>query len=111
MGGMGVYSNGADPCSGGEDLMDNPFKNLIDNIFSMPFAVLNMIKDKLQGASQLVAQGIDISAWLAPVSLLGPAWVKVINSITAGTTLVLTFWIAKRLYMLYVSFKEGTKWW
>jgi hypothetical protein len=91
--------------------MDNPFKNLIDNIFALPESILELIKDKLYGASQLVGQGIDISAWLAPVSLLGPSWVRVINSLLAGATLVFTFWIAKRIYALYLQFKEGVRWW
>lgn len=91
--------------------MDNPFTNLIDNVFALPESILDLVKDKLYGASQLVAQGIDVSAWLAPIGLLGPDWVRVINSLLAGSGLVLTFWIAKRIYALYLQFKESVRWW
>jgi hypothetical protein len=91
--------------------MNNPFTNLIDNIFSLPQSILELVRDKLSGASQLVAQGIDISSWLAPISILGPDWVKVVNSLLAGATLVFTFWIGKRVYALYLQFKEGVRWW
>lgn len=90
---------------------NNPFKNLIDNIFSLPESIIELVKGKLVGASTLVAQGIDISAWLAPVSLLGPEWVRVINALLAGATLVFTFWIAKKVYSLYLEYKQGVKWW
>ncbi len=89
----------------------NPFKNLIDNIFSLPESILNLVIDKLSGASQLAAQGIDVSSWLAPISLLGPSWVKVVNSLLAGATLVFTFWIGKKVYNLYLNFKQGVQWW
>ncbi|WP_157788947.1 hypothetical protein, partial [Rhodococcus rhodochrous] len=76
----------------------NPFKNLIDNIFSLPEAILNLIKGKLTGASNLVAQGIDISSWLSPISILGPKWVQVVNAILSGSSLVFLFWIGKKVY-------------
>jgi len=89
----------------------NPFKNFIDNIFSMPENILNLVMDKLDGASNLVAQGINVSDWLSPISLLGPEWTKVVNALFAGATLVFSTWIAKRVYALYLSFKEGVRWW
>lgn len=89
----------------------NPYKNLIDNIFSLPESIIELVKGKLVGASNLVAQGIDISAWLAPVSILGLNWVRVINALLAGATLVFTFWIAKKVYNLYLLYKQGVKWW
>lgn len=89
----------------------NPFKNLIDNIFSVPIAILDLVKGKLTGASGLVAQGIDISSWLAPISILGPEWVKVVNAILSGSSLVFLFWIGKKVYNLYLDFKQGVKWW
>lgn len=87
------------------------FKNLIDHIFSLPESILETMIDKLQGASSLVAQGINVSDWLAPVGLLGPSWVKVINALLAGASLVFIFWLGKRVYGLYLQFKEGVKWW
>lgn len=92
-------------------MFNTAFTNLIDNIFSLPESVLRLVIDKLYGASQLVAQGIDISSWLAPISLLGANWVKVINSLLAGSALVLTFWIGKRLFALYLQVKEAVRWW
>lgn len=89
----------------------NPFKNLIDNIFSVPEAILNLIKGKLTGASNLVAQGLDVSAWLSPIAILGPDWVRVVNAILSGASLVLVFWIGKKVYNLYLNFKQGVKWW
>lgn len=89
----------------------NPFKNLIDNIFSLPESILRFAKEKLTAAGSVVAQGLDISAWLSPISILGPSWTKVINSLLAGATLVLTLWVAKKIYHLYLQFKEGVRWW
>lgn len=89
----------------------NPFKNLIDNVFSLPLGILNTVNGKLDGMSQIMGQGIDISHWLSFVGLLGPAWVKVVNSILAGSTIVLTIWIVKRVYQVYLQFKEGVKFW
>jgi len=89
----------------------NPFKNLIDNIFSVPMGLLNLAKSKLDGTSNIVAQGINISDWLAPISILGSSWIKVVNSLLAGATLVLTIWIVKKIYHMYLQFKEGVRWW
>lgn len=89
----------------------NPFKNLIDNIFSFPESLLRMASDKLSAAGAVVAQGINISDWLAPISILGPNWIKVVNSLLAGATFVLTIWIAKKIYHIYLQFKEGVRWW
>jgi hypothetical protein len=87
------------------------FKNLIDHIFSLPESILELMINKMLGASNLVAQGIDVSKWLAPVSLLGPDWVRVINALLGGAGVVLIFWIAKRVYALYTELKTGVKWW
>jgi len=89
----------------------NPFKNLIDNIFSFPESFLRLIQEKLNGAGTLVAQGININAWLSPVGLLGPTWVTVVKSILLGSSIVLTIWICKRIFALYMEFKQGVKWW
>lgn len=89
----------------------NPFKNLIDNIFSLPESILRIANDKLSEAGTVVGQGINISNWLAPISILGPEWTKVINSLLAGATFVLTIWIAKKIYHVYLQFKEGVRWW
>jgi hypothetical protein len=89
----------------------NPFKNLIDHIFSLPLGILNTINGKLDALSQITGQGLDISRWLSPIGLLGPAWVKVVNSLLAGATIVLTVWLVKRVYNIYLQFKEGVKFW
>lgn len=91
--------------------METAFQNLIDNIFSLPESILKVVQDKLTSASGLVAQGLNVSDWLAPVGLLGSAWVKVINSLLAGAGIVLTVWIVKKVYVLYLQFKEGVRWW
>jgi hypothetical protein len=89
----------------------NPFKNLIDNIFSLPLGILNTVNGKLDSISSLTAQGLDVSKWLSPVALLGPSWVKVVNAVLAGSTIVLTIWVVKKVYMIYLQFKEGVKFW
>lgn len=89
----------------------NPFKNLIDNIFSVPESILNLAIQKMAAAGTVMAQGINISKWLGPVAWLGPTWVKVVNALLSGATIVLIVWIAKRIYMIYLNAKEGVRWW
>ncbi len=89
----------------------NPFKNLIDNIFSFPESFLQLIQSKLSSVGTLVAQGINVNAWLAPIGLLGSTWITVVKSILAGASIVLTIWICKRIFAMYMEFKQGVKWW
>lgn len=89
----------------------NPFKNTIDNIFSFPIQLLDQAKTKVKSGSNLAGQGVDVSKWLAPLSVLGKDWIKVVNSIFAGSTIVLGVWIARKLYDIYLQVKEGVRWW
>ncbi|WP_232700220.1 hypothetical protein [Brevibacillus daliensis] len=92
-------------------MFDTPFKNLIDQIFDFPTGMIDQAAQRISSASSVIGQGIDVSSWLAPISLLGESWVRVVNSLLAGVTFVMIVWISKKLFNVYLNAKNGVKWW
>ncbi|MGG3873223.1 hypothetical protein [Brevibacillus laterosporus] len=91
--------------------MDTPFKNLIDQIFDFPTGLIEQASKRIDEAGTVIGQGIDISSWLAPISMLGPDWTRVVNSILAGATIIFVVWIGKKIFNVYLNAKQGVKWW
>lgn len=91
--------------------MDTPYKNLIDQIFDFPTGLIEQASQRIDEAGTVIGQGIDISSWLAPISMLGPDWTRVVNSILAGATIIFVVWIGKKIFNVYLNAKQGVKWW
>lgn len=80
-------------------------------LFRGPEQLLGSVVQWLNQASSVTAAGINLSNYVSWVGLLGPAWVKVINSLLASLTLIGVLFAARAVYRLYLSFKQGIKWW
>lgn len=83
----------------------------IDSFMNPPLQFLQLVVNYLSSVALVAGNGINLSDYISWIGLLGSAWVKVLNSLLASFGLVLVVFVAQRVYRLYISFKEGIKWW
>lgn len=86
-------------------------QRIVDTILGPIITILTQARDHLDAVSTVAARGLNLSYFLGPVSMLGPQWRTLIVSIILSATLLLTVFVARRLYAMYLSLKEGVKWW
>lgn len=85
--------------------------SFIDNFMNPPINFLQLIINYINNAALVAGNGINLSDYVSWIGLLGDSWVKVLNSILASFTLILTLFVGQKIYKLYLSFKAGIKWW
>lgn len=84
---------------------------LIDTIFGPVQEVLIDVLTKLQTVSLVASRGIDLDKYLGWYSQLGSGWVMLFKMVVSSLLLLVTVYFAKRLYNVYLMFKEGVRWW
>ena len=87
------------------------FNRIIDTIFDPIIQILVTARDRLDYISMVAARGLNLDYFLGPVSMLGPEWRALISSMVASTFLLITVLVARKGYGIYLSLKEGVKWW
>jgi hypothetical protein len=87
------------------------FTDFIDSIMNPPLQFLRMIVQYLSRAALTAAAGVNLSDYVSWIGLLGPQWIRVLNSLLASFTLILVLFVAQRVYRLLLAFKDGIKWW
>jgi hypothetical protein len=68
-------------------------------------------RDYLDAASLVAARGLNLDYFLGPITQFGWQWRTLIVSIISAAFLLLTVFIARKLYGVYLAFKQGVKWW
>lgn len=87
-------------------------KQFIDKVFSVPIAFLDLIIERLASVGLVVAQGLNINAYLALVfGDMPPEWQGVISSLLLSLVLLISLLTIKSLSRMYYAVKEGAKWW
>lgn len=87
------------------------FQRIIDSIFNPIIQILITARDHLDNVAHVAARGLNLDYFLGPVSMLGWQWRTLVGSIIAAAFLILAVFIARRVYGIYLAFKEGVKWW
>ncbi|WP_134218694.1 hypothetical protein [Pelotomaculum sp. FP] len=87
------------------------FQRIVDTFFNPVIEVLVAARDRLDYISMVAARGLSLDYFLGPVSMLGPEWRALISSVVASAFLLITVLVARKGYGIYLSLKEGVKWW
>jgi len=87
------------------------FQRIVDTFFNPIIQVLVAARDRLDYISMVAARGLNLDYFLGPISMLGPEWRGLLGSVVASTFLLITVLVAKKGYSIYLSLKEGVKWW
>lgn len=87
------------------------FQRIIDSFFDPIIEILITARDRLDYISMVAARGLNLDYFLGPVSMLGPEWRALIASVVASAFLIVTILTARKVYGMYLAFKEGVKWW
>lgn len=87
------------------------FKRIVDTIFNPVIEILTTARDHLESVSLVAARGINLDYFLGPISGLGPEWRTLILSVCGSAFLILTILVARKVYSIYLTLKEGTHWW
>lgn len=87
------------------------FQRIVDTFFDPIIQILVAARDRLDYISLVAARGLNLDYFMGPVSMLGPEWRSLIGSIVSSAFLIITVLVAKKGYNLYLSLKDGVKWW
>jgi len=87
------------------------FQRIVDTFFNPIIQILVTARDRLDYISHVAARGLNLDYFLGPVSMLGPEWRALIGSVVACAFLLITVLVARKVYGIYLSIKEGVKWW
>lgn len=85
--------------------------NAIRALFAPGAAFLTLARDRLSDVAMSARVGIDIGKYVAPVRVLGPGFALMIQTLIAGAILAVVLLGARAAFGLYLSFKEGIRWW
>ena len=87
------------------------FQRIIDSIFNPVIQILVSARDHLDATALTAAKGLNLDYFLGPISMLGPPFRNLIFTIVASAFLILGVLTARKAYALYLSMKDGVKWW
>jgi hypothetical protein len=87
------------------------FQRIIDTIFDPVIQILVSARDHLQSAAMVAAQGLNLDYFLGPIAMMGWQWRALVSSIVASAFLLLTILVVRKGYGIYLSLKDGVKWW
>lgn len=87
-------------------------KQFLDKVFSVPIAFLDLIIERLDSISLVVAQGLNVNSYLSYIFGDMPSeWQGVISSLLLSLVLLISLLVIKSLSRMYFATKEGAKWW
>lgn len=87
------------------------FQQIIDTIFDPVIRILITARDNLDAATLTASQGLNLDYYLGPISMLGWQWRTLVATIVASAFLILCVLVGRKVYGLYMSIKDGVKWW
>ncbi len=87
------------------------FQRIIDSVFDPVIRILITARDNLDAAALTASRGLNLDYYLGPISMLGWQWRTLVATIVASAFLILCVLVARKLYALYLSIKDGVKWW
>lgn len=99
------------PAPGDAGSIFSAFQRIIDSVFDPAIQILTAARDKLDNIALVAARGLNLDYFLGPISMLGWQWRTLIVSVVASAFLLLTVLVVRKLYALYLTLKDGVKWW
>lgn len=86
-------------------------KSFLDQIFAPPISFLELARERLVSANQIVARGLDVQGYLSVFGDLPGSWQMVISSILISTVVLMALIIFRAVMRMYFAVKEGVHWW
>lgn len=91
--------------------MREKFISFIDGIFNPIFSFFDLAKEQLNNVSSVTAQGLNVGQYLSVFGDMPAIWQTVISSLLASTVLLGTLYLFRAIFRMYLTTKEGVKWW
>ncbi|MEL7656937.1 MAG: hypothetical protein AAGU75_13645 [Bacillota bacterium] len=87
------------------------FKSIVDSFLGPVQTILQSAINRLDQVSLVAARGLNMDYYLGPIMYMGAGWKALIGSVVASAFLLLVVLVSRKGYGLYLSLKEGVKWW
>ena len=84
---------------------------IIDLVFFLIISTLENIKDTLEQASIIAAQGLNIEYYLGYIAPLGENWLNLVQHVFYCSLIIVIILITKSGWTLYLKIKDSVKWW
>lgn len=85
--------------------------SFIDGIFNPIFSFFDLATEQLNNVATITAQGLNIGQYLSVFGDMPTIWQTVISSILGATVLLGTLLLFRSIFRMYLTTKEGVKWW
>jgi len=85
--------------------------SFINSLFQLPDQLLNEAIQFLNHLALVSAAGINLSDYISWLGVLDSAWQGVIESLLGSVALIGILTIVRSVYGIYLSAKQGIKWW
>lgn len=86
-------------------------KSIIDTILGPVITFLNYALNNLNSVSMVADRGLNLDYYLGPIGALGANWVTLVKTLILCLSLLCLVFVSKTVYNIYLSAKEGVKWW
>lgn len=86
-------------------------RDFLDQIFSVPKTFLDLAIQKVQNASFITRQGLDVNSYLGIFGDMPMMWQLVLSSLLLMAVTLSSLLILRTAIRLYFAVKEGVKWW
>ncbi|WP_018211188.1 hypothetical protein [Desulfitobacterium hafniense] len=87
------------------------FNALVDSFLGPVQTILQSTISRLDQVSLVAARGLNMDYYHGPIMYMGAGWKALIGSVVASAFLLLIVLVSRKGYGLYLSLKEGVKWW
>lgn len=87
------------------------FKAIVDSFLGPVQTILQSTINRLDQVALVAGRGLNLDYYLGPIMYLGSGWKALIGSVVASAFLLLIVLTSRKGYGLYLSLKEGVKWW
>lgn len=85
--------------------------SIIDSFLGPVQTILSDTVNRLDNIALVAGRGLNMDYFLGPIMLLGSGWQMLMSAIVSSAFLLLVILVARKGYGLYLSLKEGVKWW
>lgn len=86
-------------------------EKIIDGFFYPAMNYLSNVNYQLYKIQIEPQRYLKLDYFLGPISMLGPGWIALIDSVIGALIMIFLVFSAKALWNLYLHFKESVQWW
>lgn len=93
------------------NLVPQPVKNMFDSIFGAPIGWLELMRNMINNAGQVVGKGINLNNYFSFFGYLPNEWQLVVKSALASVVLLAILFLVKAAWDMYLRVKGSAQWW